>query len=74
MIEVKVWLVHNSVPQVYEVRAAYEKGRFYCLDLGDRVLKYPITHLWRVEEAYPETLRVSTGQVAIDTGEGQSTE
>ena len=56
---VRVYLKLTGDPIDYDVIRTYEKGSFFCLDLGERVLKYPIADIWRIEEEYRPELRRS---------------
>jgi len=56
--DVKVWLDLSGEPIIHEKSQTYQKGDLFCVFEVDkmRVFKYPIAHLWRVEEDYPETV------------------
>lgn len=59
-MKVVLWLKSTSFPLIYEnVSQTYVKEGFYCLLSKERVLKYPINDIFRVEEDYPKELRAS---------------
>jgi len=59
-MKVVLWLKGTSYPIVYEnVSQTYVKAGFYCLLRKEKVLKYPIMDIFRVEEEYPSELRAS---------------
>ena len=50
---IEVWLEQTSQPLVFEgVTNAYQKGAFYCVYVGGKVIKIPIDHIFRVIESY----------------------
>ena len=51
---VKVWLDLSGEPIVHDKAISYQKGDFLCVyeEEKERVFKYPITHIWRIEESY----------------------
>lgn len=58
-LEIIVWLVNSSQPIIHKDSTAYQKGSFYCVyDLdANIVFKYPVDHIWRISESYPQSLR-----------------
>jgi len=54
--EVVIWLKGNSQPIEYDALARYEQVSYTCIvylkDGGRRVVKYPTTDVFRVEEEY----------------------
>ena len=51
---VKVWLDLSGEPIIHNGAISYQKGDFFCVYEEDkeRVFKYPIAHIWRIEESY----------------------
>ena len=59
-MKIKIWLKKTSNPiEMEDVKNAYEKGKFYCIYFNQTVVKYPIRDIFRVEEDYPDKLRLS---------------
>jgi hypothetical protein len=58
-VTIKVWLNKSSAPIVHENAISYEKGHLYCVyePENKRTFKYPISHIWRTEESYPDEMR-----------------
>jgi hypothetical protein len=59
-IVVKVWLDLSGEPIVHQDAISYQKGDLFCVYEESRALvfKYPIAHIWRIEESYlPEQRR-----------------
>jgi len=54
-MDVTVQLKETSQP-VVSFRAAntYTKGPLYCIQIGEKVYKYPLVDIWRVVEDYGE--------------------
>jgi len=51
--QIKIWLMETSEPLTYQAITTYTKGRLFCLHLiGDRVVKYPLCNIFRIEEEY----------------------
>ena len=57
--EIKVWLYPQNHPIIHENAKTYQKGDLFCVYEPDnkRTFKYPIMHIWRIEESYPDTQR-----------------
>ena len=56
---IKVWLYPQNHPIVHEGAKSYQKGDLFCVyeEQNKRTFKYPIMHIWRVEESYPDEQR-----------------
>jgi hypothetical protein len=61
--KISVWLENEGTPHVYDARNTYVKGPFFCIHFGEKAHKYPIAHIWRVEEEYPEDTVATHKQV-----------
>jgi hypothetical protein len=55
----KVWLEKQNHPIVHENSKSYQKGDLFCVyeEENKRTFKYPIIHVWRIEESYPDNQR-----------------
>jgi hypothetical protein len=56
-MKVSIHLKETSQPFDHTAEAAYTKGPFYCVKVGERVYKYPLANIWRVAEDYGESQR-----------------
>lgn len=55
-MQVKIRLYQTSQPIVLEAKNAYQKGDMFCVYLNSgKVKKYPLVHIFEVEEDYAET-------------------
>jgi hypothetical protein len=56
---IKVWLENSGAVIVHENAVGYQKGDLYCVFETEYgvVYKYPVAHIWRTEEGYPESMR-----------------
>ncbi len=68
-VTVKVHLKLSNEPVIHEKAQDYQKGDLLCVFEVERgkVFKYPISHIWRVEENYP--LEQQAHPSASKTGE-----
>lgn len=53
-MKVRVQLKETSQPIVHEATSTYTKGPFYCVQVGETAVKYPMANIWRVVEDYGE--------------------
>lgn len=53
-MKVKVWLDQTSQPLCFENAETYTKGKLFCVYVREqnKVTKFPIKHIFRVEEEY----------------------
>ena len=52
-MKVKLFLTEASQPIEYiDVKNTYQKGEMFCIYFNGLVHKFPIQHIWRVEETY----------------------
>jgi hypothetical protein len=52
---VSVWMKAEGTPHIYHnARNTYVKEGFFCVHFGQKVHKWPIGDIWRIEEEYPE--------------------
>ncbi len=56
---IKVWLYKQNHPIIHEKAKSYQKGDLFCVyeEENKRTFKYPIIHIWRIEESYPDEQR-----------------
>ena len=51
-MKIKIWFDKSSVPIIYEnVEATYQKGDLFCIGYSSEVDKYPISHIFKVNES-----------------------
>lgn len=49
---VKIWFDRSSVPIVYkDAESTYQKGDMFCVGYKGQVDKYPISHIFKVNES-----------------------
>ncbi len=53
---IKVWLNLQNHPIIHECAKSYQKGDLFCVyeEQNKRTFKYPIIHIWRIEETYSD--------------------
>lgn len=51
-MKVRIQLLETSQPLEHDAINTYTKGPFYCVSLGESVVKYPLSLIWRVVEDY----------------------
>jgi hypothetical protein len=51
-MRVKVRLQSNAQPIEFNAQTAYQKGNFYCIQVDEIVIKYPISNIFSVSEDY----------------------
>jgi hypothetical protein len=52
-MKVEVSLKETSQKLIHDnAKNAYTKGNMYCVYVGDKVYKYPVNNIWRIEESY----------------------
>lgn len=54
-MKVRVRLQSAAQPIEFDAESTYQKGDFYCIKLGDTVVKYPVDHIFSVSEDYGYT-------------------
>ena len=56
---IEVWLNASDFPIVHTNSRGYQKDLLFCVFELDnkRVFKYPIDHIWRIMEDYPDEQR-----------------
>jgi hypothetical protein len=48
-VKIEVWLNDCSEPRIYEkVVNLFQEGQLLCVDLEDKILKYPMSNIFRV--------------------------
>jgi len=47
---VKIWFDRSSVPITYIADSTYQKGDMFCIGYNEQVDKYPIAHIFKVNE------------------------
>lgn len=59
MNKIKVWLYKSSNPIIHKDSMSYQKGSLFCVyePKKQTVFKYPIEHIWRIQENYPDSDR-----------------
>jgi len=57
--DIKVWLYKQNHPIIHLDAKTYEKGSFFCVyePSNKKTFKYPVMHIWRVQESYPDDQR-----------------
>jgi len=56
---IKVWSLLQNHPIIHENAKSYQKGDLFCVYEPEkqRTFKYPLVHIWRIEETYPDEQR-----------------
>ncbi len=58
-VEIQVWLLEQNHPIIHQNAKSYQKGDMFCVYEPERqtTYKYPVAHIWRVKEGYPDSIR-----------------
>jgi hypothetical protein len=50
-VKVELWLKDCANPRIYEaVKNVFQEGNLVCIEVEDRILKYPTVSIFRVVE------------------------
>ncbi len=51
-MKVKIWFDRSSVPITYgNAESTYQKGDMFCIGYTHQVDKYPVSHIFKVNES-----------------------
>jgi len=54
-MKVEIHLYTQSRPDIYtDVESIYQEGSLYCMITPDGIQKYPLIHIIRIKESYPD--------------------
>ena len=64
---VRIWFERSSVPILYNAKSTYQKGDLFCIGYdspeGRQVDKYPIDHIFKVNESLFESSKPRQAEV-----------
>jgi hypothetical protein len=61
---VKIWFDKSNVPIIYDdAESVYQKGDLLCIGYNKQVDKYPIDHIFKINESNFKTSQPTKGVV-----------